>query len=86
MARKRMYEEDLLDRETLEKLNTIRLLAYKKRLLRVPGDKDLDDGIPRILPPYLHKRHPAWLEAMATMKEVLAQREDVARQASRTST
>lgn len=87
MKRKRMYEQDLLGKETLLKLNTIRLLAYKKRLLRVPGDKSSeDDGIRRVHPQYLHKQHPAWQEAMAELKKVLKTRENIARKANSSDT
>lgn len=76
-----MIRTNLLSREQLSKLNTIRLLAYKKRLHRVHETRHYDYGnhSSGYGDLFVTKEDPWWHEAMEDLKEELSTREHVAR-------
>lgn len=74
----------LLEPATLTRLTTKRLLAYRNSLYRVPEGPSRDN----VEVPYrnaagdwhhLHKGHPVWKQALATVKTELARRAHVDR-------
>ena len=77
----RIYQTKLLTREEMEKLTTERLLAYKKRLYRVPEGPSYEETIYQGTDYGMHKQRPEWQETLRILKEVLASREHVDREA-----
>jgi hypothetical protein len=59
----------LLTKEQMQKLTTMRLLAYKNRLMKVPESESGDGS--------LNKQSPVWIKVIAEIKEILATRENV---------
>ena len=63
----------ILTFEEMMGLNTPRLLAYRDRLYRVSEGPNYDD----VQRPRIHKQSPEWKTAVASVKAVLANRENL---------
>jgi hypothetical protein len=71
-----------LSKEELSKLNTKRLLAYKRKFMKFPETMDEYAGTGLNYDPSnknISKSHPWWQETYKNLKEILSSREHIER-------